>query len=559
MPRRHSGWYSFTLLLAMLVLPGCDSDKTESVTASGTAASGSSAVKEAKSDVSVSAQSSDLQKSQDQKQEIVDWSVPDAAILVSGEQNGYLEPCGCTSGQLGGLKRRYDLCEQLKAKGWHLVPIDLGSLIKDPGASLGGLEQTKIKFTVALRALKMMNYQAISLAANDLKLGVLETLGQYLNLGDTPKILAANIKPAAGFEQTIVQSHIANSGTKKVGLTSVIDPKSLDVINDPTLKELLAVSDPKASLANVAPALESGSDYQVLMVQGSVELAKTLAEAYPFFDLVVSASVYEDPTAEAEKVNDGKTLIINVGKKGKYNGLVGFFPGTEEPVRFKRVTLDSKFDGPQAGEPIRKLIDEDFQSELKAANVVANFPRRSPVNATPGATYVGAGSCKSCHPNTYTKWLTSKHALAYEPLTNPKRNREFDAECITCHTTGFEYESGWVSTEKTAYLQGNQCENCHGPASFHVADPDNSKFRQSLALTSELADRNMLCIRCHDSDNSPKFKFETYWPQVMHKGLDKYDNPRAHKGLNSEEIARLQKALLADQSARDKDVQKAKY
>jgi len=116
---------------------------------------------------------------------------PVAALLISGEQNGYLEPCGCTSGQLGGLKRRHELCERLKSQGWNLVPVDLGGLIKDPGASLGGIEQTKIKFTVALRALKTMNYQAVALAASDLKLGTLEVLGQYLNLGDTPKIVSA--------------------------------------------------------------------------------------------------------------------------------------------------------------------------------------------------------------------------------------------------------------------------------------------------------------------------------------------------------------------------------
>ena len=127
---------------------------------------------------------------------MADWPKPLAALLISGEQNGYLEPCGCTSGQLGGLKRRHELCERLKGQGWNLVPIDLGGLIKDPGASLGGIEQSKIKFTVALRALKMMNYQAIALSASDLKLGTLEVLGQYLNLGDTPNIVSANIKPA---------------------------------------------------------------------------------------------------------------------------------------------------------------------------------------------------------------------------------------------------------------------------------------------------------------------------------------------------------------------------
>ncbi len=490
---------------------------------------------------------------------VEDWQNPAAVLLVSGEQSGYLEPCGCTSGQLGGLIRRYEMRQRLTQRGWNVVAVDLGALIKDPGASLGGLEQTKIKFTVALRALKAMNYDAIALSAADLKLGTLEVLGQYLNLGDAPRILGANVKPTAGFEQTIVPSRIAVAGDKKIGITAVLAPESLETINDPTLKDLLTVTSPSDALKTVAPELASSSDWQVLMVQGPPDLAVKLAAEFPIFDVVVASSVYEDPKADADVANGGKTLIVNVGKKGKYNGIVGFFAGKDAAPRYHKITLGTKFDGPGAGEPIRKLIDEDYQAELKSAGVVENFPRRSHLSAVPGSTFVGAGACKQCHPNTYAKWLTSKHAHAYEPLTNTKRNREFDAECITCHTTGFEYESGWVSADKTPFLKGNQCENCHGPASLHVSDPDNAKFRKALALTAELADKNMLCIRCHDADNSPKFAFSTFWPQIMHKGMDKYDNPKVHKGLDSQEIARLRKALLADQNPKDTGVRKTTY
>ena len=550
MPLRQQGSSALFLGMIFCMLIGCGSKATSSKS-SPTASSPTEApakVKEA-----------EHAPDDGTSKLMADWPTPAAALLVSGEQNGYLEPCGCTSGQLGGLRRRHELSHRLVGQGWNLVPVDLGGLIKDPGASLGGVEQTKIKFTLALRALKTMNYQAIALSAADLKLGTLEVLGQYLNLGDTPKVVSANVKPTAGFEQTVVPSFIAKAGEKKIGITSVIDPASLEKNNDPTLKDLLAVSAPKEALAPVAAELQKNSDWQVLMVQGPADLAKSLAKDFPEFDVVVAASVFEDPTAEAEKANDGKTLIVNVGKKGKYNGIVGFFPGTDQPIRYQRVTLGSRYDRAGAGEPVRKLIDEDYQAELKAAKVVENFPRRSHLSATPGATFVGAGACKNCHPATYAKWLTSRHSHAYEPLTNPKRNREFDAECITCHTTGFEYESGWVSAEKTPYLKGNQCENCHGPGSLHSSDPDNANFKKAMALKAEQADKNMLCIRCHDADNSPKFAFSTFWPQIMHTKMDNYDNPKVHKGLNREEIARLQKALLADQQPKDTGVQKANY
>ena len=110
------------------------------------------------------------------------------------------------------------------------------------------------------------------------------------------------------------------------------------------------------------------------------------------------------------------------------------------------------------------------------------------------------------------------------------------------HTTGFEYNSGWVSAEATPALKGNQCENCHGPASKHIAEPDDLTFRNALKLTAEQADRNRLCIRCHDEDNSPKFDFATYWPQVIHKGLDTYTDPKVHQGIAVDPPAAAPKA-----------------
>jgi hypothetical protein len=27
---------------------------------------------------------------------------------------------------------------------------------------------------------------------------------------------------------------------------------------------------------------------------------------------------------------------------------------------------------------------------------------------------------------------------------------------------------------------------------------------------------NDMCAKCHDIDNDPHYKFETYWPQIIH-------------------------------------------
>ena len=53
------------------------------------------------------------------------------------------------------------------------------------------------------------------------------------------------------------------------------------------------------------------------------------------------------------------------------------------------------------------------------------------------------------------KWSTTKHSQAFVALEkDPKPDTIFDAECITCHTTGFEYTSGWRSADRDAPSQG---------------------------------------------------------------------------------------------------------
>ncbi|WP_240911566.1 multiheme c-type cytochrome [Paludisphaera soli] len=463
------------------------------------------------------------------------WANPKAILVVSGEMDGYLEPCGCAEGQMGGLIRRYDFIERMRAQKLPYALIDLGSLIKDPAGARGGFEQAKIKFGIALKALAKFKYSALALSADDLKVGVGEAFAQFLNGLEGTKLVAANVVPGAGFEEMIVPHVITEAGSVKLGVTAVLAPEALAKLVDPDKESLLpTVKRPDEVLASVLGELEGKSDYQVLMVQGPPQEARRLAAAYPGFDIVVATSEVADPEQDPQMLNNGKTMLVNVGRRGKYVGAVGFFDGSAP--KYHRLALTPRFDGPATD--VKKIIEDEYRGLLKAVGTVENFPRHDYVGGSAGATFVGAASCKQCHPNTFLKWSTTRHAYAFESLEKDhKPDVIYDAECVTCHTTGFEYNSGWKSAEATPNLKGNQCENCHGPASKHIAAPDDLAFRNALKLTAEQADRNRLCYRCHDEDNSPKFDFATYWPKVLHKGLDDYKDPKVHQGIAVEAAA----------------------
>jgi hypothetical protein len=458
---------------------------------------------------------------------------PAAVLVISGEMHGYLEPCGCTEGQAGGLLRRYDFFERLRKQGWPTAQIDLGGLTMAPATARGGFEQAKFKFDYAIRALKLLDYNALALSPEDLKVGVGEALALFLNgLGETTRIVVANVEAPAGFESLVKTSLIVPAGPVKLGVTSVVDPEALEKLNDPDKDLLVAgLKRPGDVLPGVLADLEPKTDYQVLMVQGPPALARSLGESYPGFDVVVATSEYDDVLKhEPETLNGGKTLFLQVGRKGKDIGVVGLYPRESERMRYHLVPLGTRYNGPATA--MKKLIEDEYRDTLRQMAVVENFPRRDFVSGVTGATYVGADNCKSCHPNTYMRWSMTKHFLAYESLLkDPKPNVIYDAECVTCHTTGFEYNSGWSSATATPYLKGNQCENCHGPGSKHVAEPDNKQYLAAMALTPEKAEKNRLCQHCHDGDNSPKFDFGTYYPRIAHKGLDEYKDPKVHRGF----------------------------
>jgi hypothetical protein len=461
------------------------------------------------------------------------WPTPAGALIISGEQFGYLEPCGCSAGQKGGLARRYDLIEKLRAQGWPLAMIDLGSLANDRNTH-GGPEETKIRFAYALKALEIMNYDAVALSASDLKLGVGAVMNTFMNLGDRPRIVAANVVPDKdlGLDGKFVPSVRTSAGPIKIGVTAVVAPEALDAIQDPEKSLMLATRDPNEALAAVLADLEKDTHVQVLLVQGPTQAARTYAQAHPGFEIVVASSPFVDPPKDAETADGGKTQIISVGQKGQYVGVLGLFQDPKQKFRYGRLELGSGFNSKT--EPMRKLIDEDFQDELRRADVLRTYQRRAYLfgDSTSDATYVGAVTCKTCHPNTYAKWAITKHAKAYEALTeNPKRNREFDADCVSCHTTGFDYKGGFMTAEETPNLKGNQCENCHGPGSKHAGEPDNAEFRKAVARNSGDFQKNHRCIHCHTEDDSPKFDFVTYYGKIVHKGLDRYDDPRVHKGV----------------------------
>jgi hypothetical protein len=339
----------------------------------------------------------------------------------------------------------------------------------------------------------------------------------------------ANVKASGGYETIVRPSVILTAGSQKLGVTAVIDPALFEkVLDRDKAKVLPDVEPPGAALPPILADLESKSDYQALLVQGSFELAEQLARANPGFDVVVAATTESVGARDRRPMilNDGNTRLVTVGRRGYSVGVFAFH--RYDRPSYHLVALGDQYDGP--GAAVKEVVQDEFRAALKAAGVVERFPRTALLNGPAEAVFVGAKACASCHAKTFEKWETTKHARAFDSLLHDKKpNAAFDVECIRCHTTGFPYESGWRSEAATRNLAGNQCENCHGAGSRHAAEPDDQVFRGLLAVKGDQA-RQAVCAKCHDHDNSPEFDYGRYWSQISHLGLDDRSDPKRHRG-----------------------------
>lgn len=459
----------------------------------------------------------------------VEWPQPKLAIVISGRQRGYLEPCGCAGLEnlKGGINRRHALMNDLKKRGWPVLAIDSGDQIRRFG------RQAEIKFQYTARALKTMGYQAVGLGPSELRLPTDSLLTTVVDpSGDKSRFVSANVGLFGLDSEFVPRWQMIETPGGRIGIASVLGEEHRKSFQNDEMEMVDAAMAARQALE----AMGEECECRVLVANATRDESITLAKQFPEFDVVVTSDGPPIPPAEPERVEGQDTLLIDVGHKGEYLIVLGLYDDPNNRWRYQRVPLDTRFGTTVA---MTKLMS-DYQVELQTLGFdgLGLTPMAHPRSSGPDdprARFAGAASCRECHPKTYEKWSSTPHSHATERLMKLDPPRQFDPECISCHATGWEpqehvpYVGGWQSEELTSILAGNGCENCHGPAAAHVeaerargADRDLGlieELRASMRLTKATA-QDTTCIKCHDEDNSPDFDFNTYWPKIEHPWKD---------------------------------------
>lgn len=494
------------------------------------------------------------------------WEKPDAVLVFTGEQIGYLEPCGCAGleNQKGGLKRRHTMVRTLRETfGWPVACFDAGEQVRYFGP------QADIKERQTIEALIDIGYDAVGFGVKDLRT---DLLGLAINLdSDTNPFTCANVGVLdfdSGFTKRWRE---VTAGSVRIAVTHVL--------GDAALAEMAPSDDlmtlpPSEALAEIVPEMTAARcDQNVLMVYGDRDEAEALAREFDMFDWVVAARGADEPPHQGRKIEGttrgGGSVLVEVGHKGQYAVVAGLYrqTGNERPeaggnasdaqdslqtpasrlepgegweARYEKVPLDHRW----ADSPAMHARLVAYQAELEQLGWDGLGLKPAPKHPT-GEELAGSAACADCHTSAWEVFEKTPHFHTTETLLSLQPARHFDPECIACHAVGWEpqkyfpYASGWEGYKQTPHLFSNGCENCHGPAARHVAvengdlevtEEEEAALRSALHLEvgenegnkkgQDLGRAVNNCLGCHDLDNSPDFDFQKYWPEVAHEGLD---------------------------------------
>ena len=441
---------------------------------------------------------------------------PALVIALTGEMNGYLRPCGCSEGQSGGLARRAGLLAFLRdTLKLNVLAVDLGDVVGDKHK----LEE--MRFDAARKGLVKLGYKVVALGRQDLTIPLLSLLQKLANETDGLKTVVGNIKAAdkdmqAILEQSSKPIEMIEISGRKVAVGSLMDP---EFVKDGNAEIKL---DPVDAASTAMLKAADKAEIKVLLAYMSKEKAIDFVKKNPGWDVMLTRAGGDDAHAQLDQHREGNTLIVQAGRKGKWTGVVGYWPDAKFNYRYAVVEANPSFDEIASVEEIYN----GFIKQIADSDVLTTWSKLPHVN---GDEYVGAETCGKCHTKAYKKWSSEVegsthgkghgHAFAFESLKKDKAKfQTSNPECLECHTTGFNFRTGFVAEAKSPKLLGNQCENCHGPGKRHSDNKDDLAARKQMKLSQ--LDVNKKCGECHDADNSPRFVFEKYWPKVAHPWRD---------------------------------------
>lgn len=390
-------------------------------------------------------------------------------LLVAGDADGYLSPCGCVKPMSGGMRRLATATDALGRPG--------RTVFVHNGALVSGLDrQSEIKAETWAEALGAMKVAALNLAPADAKLGP----GAVASMDRLSRqaLVSGSIRASASWPGRAW----VRKGPFLIGGASA----QPDALSGPLMESPVPLD---AAVTALIAAAEAEESTPVLLLQGDLAIARKTARDHPGLALIVYRSSAAPPK---EPDREGETWLVTPGDRAKFVVRVEWNGGWRA---YGVADL-----GPQyADDPAAERLYRAYQGRVRAEKLLEAMPREA------GEAFAGSAACADCHTKAHASWSDSQHAVALRSLEDDGADR--DPDCTGCHVVGLGSMQGFRSRKETPDLADVGCESCHGPGRQHVDAPREAK----MPKVGEAS-----CLGCHNPDHSPKFDFGTYWPQIEH-------------------------------------------
>lgn len=393
---------------------------------------------------------------------------PAHVLVLTGNLDGYISPCGCTKPMTGGIRRQASAVRTLTSG-------QASTVLVNGGLSGGVTRQEQWKTEAMLEALSLMKPSALHLTFSEARfgLGMVETVKNLV--GDAA--VQSNLAEAPGIRDLVV------SGPFVIGAVSPQASRVGNVLS-------ASVRGMQEAVQGLLDEAEAQGRTAILMLDDGQEEAKRLAREFPKLGLIQYRST-GDPLPEPTRV--GKTWIVSPGEHGKAILRLTFENG--ELGAYRIVSLGPEY----ADDPATSRVYRDYLARVNGSDLLEKVAR------TPAPVFAGSAACIKCHPAEGKVWKASAHAHALRTLIDDGHGR--DPECVGCHVVGLKKTTGFKSVEKTPQLANVGCESCHGPGAAHAAKPTGTKMGRVGAAS---------CAPCHIPANSPGFDFGSYWKRIRH-------------------------------------------
>lgn len=394
-------------------------------------------------------------------------------IFLTGNALSTLKPCGCTTGQLGGLDRRGAVL--------HSTPADRRILVDTGNFLMQDTQQDRIKLGILLQAMTLLEYDFLHLDQQDLQ--VVSEMGLLDSTSCQVMASAPNDKIPA-----IVEKDISVSGrTLKVRIAS-IQAADLDA---GTLSQLFIN---KGDTAKANLLIVDSSQPAVIDAVAKTNLVDVL---------IVPAAATEPRIVDRSRQ---RPLVISVGKFGEYVAKLSIEVRADQSIQvgFSDVPVTEKLPMDQALVDLYKF----YQTLVREEKLLDKVPR---IPLEGGLAFVGSKKCQICHEYAYSMWTEKKHSIAYPTLV--KVEHQYDPECVKCHVIGLGYETGFQNETSPIDLREVGCEACHGPGNLHI----ESVLTQKPYVSCGLQPR-MRCVDCHTPEHSAGFggHEREYFQKIIH-------------------------------------------